>query len=183
MTKSVDRPFDTPAPTPPRSPTVQKPQEEEGFWSDVRTLRWVIRPGALLFQCPPAYKLILHTASSFKIIASVLALYINWEIITPRVAPGLPNPFAPLIFISHRLESSSPDDPRYVKGYMDLVFIASYVVFFSFTRQIFILHVFRRFARWYGIKRAKFDRFGEQGYAVVYWGTMSVWGYVSFSTC
>ena len=65
---------------------------------------------------------------------------------------------------------------------MDLVFIASYVVFFSFVRQIFILHVFRAFARWYGIKKSKFDRFGEQGYAVVYWGTVSVWGYVSFST-
>lgn len=113
-------------------------------------------------------------------IAIVAALYLNWEVLTPRMAPGLPNPFAPLIFISHRVESSSPNDPRYAKGYLDLVFIASYVVLFSFLRQIFILHVFRTFARWYGIKRSKFDRFGEQGYGFVYWGTMSIWGYVSF---
>ena len=66
---------------------------------------------------------------------------------------------------------------------MDLVFIVSYIVFFSFVRQIFTLHVFQPFARWYGIKRSKFDRFGEQGYAVVYWGAMAVWGYVSFETC
>ena len=63
---------------------------------------------------------------------------------------------------------------------MDLVFVASYVVFFSFVRQLFTLHVFQPFARWYGIKKSKLDRFGEQGYAVVYWGAMSVWGYVSF---
>lgn len=135
------------------------------------------------FSTSSVFKLTFHIASSFKIIAAVVTLYINWELITPRVAPGLPNPFAPLIFISHRIETSPPGDPRYAKGYMDLVFIASYVVFFSFVRQIFILHVFRPFARWYGIKRSKLDRFGEQGYAVVYWGTMSVWGYVSFTTC
>jgi len=111
-------------------------------------------------------------------IALVITLYVNWEIVIPHVAPGLPNPFAPLIFISHRVESSSPDDPLYVKGYMDLAFITSYVVFFSFVRQIFTLHVFQPFARWYGIKRSKFDRFGEQGYAFIYWGSMSVWGYL-----
>ena len=132
-----------------------------------------------LFSASIAHIFTFHAASSFKMIATVIALYVNWEIITPRVAPGLPNPFAPLIFISHRIESSPSDDPRYAKGYMDLVFLASYVVFFSFTRQIFILHIFRPFARWYGIKKSKFDRFGEQGYGIVYWGTMSVWGYVS----
>jgi len=132
------------------------------------------------FSTSFAHTLTFHIASSFKIVASIAALYTNWELITPHVAPGLPNPFAPLIFISHRIESSPPDDPRYAKGYMDLMFIISYVVFFSFVRQLFTLHVFPRFARWYGIKRSKFDRFGEQGYAVVYWGTMSVWGYVSF---
>jgi very-long-chain ceramide synthase len=113
-------------------------------------------------------------------IATVVALYINWEIFTPLIAPGLPNPFAPLIFISHRIQSSSPEDPRYAKGYLDLVFIAFYIVVFSFLRQVFMLHVFHPLARWYGIKRSKFDRFGEQGYAIIYWGTMSVWGYVSF---
>ena len=134
---------------------------------------------SLIIILPVAHIFTFRTASSFKIIATVVTLYINWEIITPRVAPGTPNPFAPLIFISHPIESSPPHDPRYAKGYLDLVFVASYIVFFSFLRQIFILHVFRPLARWYGIKKSKFDRFGEQGYAVVYWGAMSVWGYVS----
>ena len=132
----------------------------------------------------PTRILTFCVVSSFKIIATVLVLYVNWEAITPYVAPGLPNPFAPLIFISHRIESSSPDDPRYVKGYLDLVFIVSYVVVFSFTRQIFVLHIFQSLARWYRIKKSKFDRFGEQGYAIVYWGSMAVWGYVgSLFTC
>ena len=179
VTEHILRPFDTPNSTPPRSPTTHKPREEEGFWSDLRTLRWVVRPCTRFLLRPLAHMLTFHVASSFKIIASVIVLYINWEIITPHVAPGTPNPFAPLIFISHRVESSFPGEPRYAKGYMDLVFVASYVVFFSFLRQIFTLHIFQSFARWYGIKKSKFDRFGEQGYAFVYWGGMSVWGYVS----
>ena len=44
VAEHVVRPFDTPNDTPPRSPTVRKSYEEEGFWSDVRTLRWVVRP-------------------------------------------------------------------------------------------------------------------------------------------
>lgn len=135
---------------------------------------------AFFFLDLPPRMLTFQAASSFKMIAAVVALYINWEIFTPRIAPGLPNPFAPLIFISHRIQSSPPEDPRYAKGYLDLAFVASYVVVFSFLRQIFLLHIFRSFARWYGIKRSKLDRFGEQAYGIVYWGSMSVWGYVSF---
>jgi acyl-CoA-dependent ceramide synthase len=127
----------------------------------------------------PTHILTFRAVSSFKIIATVLALYVNWETITPRLAPGLPNPFTPLIFISHRIESSPPDDPRYTKGYLDLVFVVSYVVVFSFTRQVFVLHIFQSLARWYGIKKSKFDRFGEQGYAIVYWGSMAL----SYWTC
>lgn len=34
-------------------------------------------------------------------------------------------------------------------------------------------------ARSLGIKKeAKLDRFGEQGYAIVYWGSMGIWGTV-----
>ena len=39
-------------------------------------------------------------------------------------------------------------------------------------------------ARYFGLKKeAKLERFGEQGYAVVYFGIMGAWGYVRLDTC
>lgn len=121
-------------------------------------------------------------ASSFKMIVTVFVLWANWELLAPYISQELPNPFTPLLFISHPVESASPDDPRYQKGYLDLVFIAFYIVVWSFIRQIFTLHVFHPAARWYGIKKEnKLSRFGEQGYSVVYWGFMGAWGVVSLA--
>jgi len=107
-----------------------------------------------------------------------VVLYLNWELLAPYVAKGIPNPFAPLLFISHPVESSTPDDPRYQKGYLDLVFLAYYVIFWSFVRQFVTLYACLPIARYFGIKKeAKLDRFGEQGYSFVYWGIMGAWGY------
>jgi very-long-chain ceramide synthase len=114
-----------------------------------------------------------------KLLLIVVVLYTNWEILAPYVAKGLSNPFAPLLFISHRVPESSPDDPRYQKGYLDLVFIAYYIIFWSFVRQTITLYICRPIARWFGIKKeAKLDRFGEQAYAVLYFGFTGFWGLV-----
>ncbi|TFY50933.1 hypothetical protein EVJ58_g10825 [Rhodofomes roseus] len=94
-----------------------------GFVADLCSSRWVVVPW-----------------SSFKLLLIVVVLYCNWEVVTPYVAPGTPNPFAPLLFISHYIPTSSPDDPRYAKGYLDLVFIAYYIVFWSWVRQVVTLH-------------------------------------------
>jgi acyl-CoA-dependent ceramide synthase len=107
-------------------------------------------------------------------------LYINWELLAPYVAPGFPNPVAPLLFISYRIPDSSPDDPRYAKGYLDLVFLAFHIVFYSFLRQFITIVICHPIARYFGIKkRGKLDRFGEQGYALLYFAVMGAWGYVS----
>ena len=93
-----------------------------------------------------------------------------------------PNPFEPMLFISHPVPGSSPDDPRYAKGYLDLVFLAYHIIVFSFIRQFAILKCIHPLARSLGIrKQAKVDRFGEQAYAVLYWGSMGIWGTVSVS--
>ena len=100
------------------------------------------------------------------------------------VPPDWYNPFEPLLFISHRVPNSSPENPQYQKGYLDLVFIAFYVIVWSFVRQGMTLYLFHPFARWYGIKKAaKLDRFGEQGYAITYFSLMSILGLVSSSPC
>ena len=106
-----------------------------------------------------------------------MLLWANWEIVTPFVAPGVPNPFTPMIFISHRVQDSPADDPRYRKGYMDLVFIAYYIIFWSFIRQSITMYLCRPIARYFGIKKeGKLDRFGEQGYAVIYFAFTGFWG-------
>jgi acyl-CoA-dependent ceramide synthase len=109
-----------------------------------------------------------------------VVLYINWELVAPHVAQGLSNPFAPLLFISHRIPTSAPDDPRYAKGYLDLVFVAYHIVFFSFVRQFITVIVCTPIAKYFGIKkRAKIERFGEQGYAFLYFSVFGAWGVVS----
>jgi len=107
-------------------------------------------------------------------------LHINWIIFTPLILSHLPpSPFSPLLFISYPTPSPTDDssDPRYRKGWLDLVFLAYHIVFFSFVRQIVIHRIFYPIAQWFGIrKREKLARFGEQGYAIVYFGFFGAWG-------
>ncbi|KII95096.1 hypothetical protein PLICRDRAFT_33926 [Plicaturopsis crispa FD-325 SS-3] len=136
-----------------RSPTI-------GLWTDIKTMRWAVRP-----------------ASAFKLLLIPVVLYLNWELIASYVAPNVPNPFEPFLFISHHVPTSSPDDPRYQKGYKDLLFIAYHIIFYSFVRQSITVNICGPIARYFGLKRqAKLDRFGEQGYALVYFAVMGAWG-------
>ena len=121
----------------------------------------------------------VHSASSLWLLLLPVILYINWEILAPYVAQTLPNPFASFLFISHRLPTSSHGEPLYGKGYSDLVFIAYNIVFFSFVRQYVAINICRPIARYFGIKKeAKIERFGEQGYALVYFTFFRLWGCV-----
>ncbi|KAF4602066.1 hypothetical protein EYR40_005268 [Pleurotus pulmonarius] len=117
---------------------------------------------------------------AFKILIVPLILYINWDLITPFVDPSLQsrNPFAPLFLLSHRVPTSSEEDPRYQKGYLDLLFIAYYIVFWSCIRQIITVNICKRICLYFGIKKqVKIERFGEQGYAFVYFAFFGAWGF------
>lgn len=93
-----------------------------------------------------------------------------------------PNPFRPLLFISYRIPTSSPDDPRYAKGWLDIPFLAYHIIVFSFIRQFTLFKIIFPVARYLGIRTpAKLARFGEQAYAVLYYGAMGIWGIVSNS--
>ncbi|KAG8746757.1 hypothetical protein FRC10_003740 [Ceratobasidium sp. 414] len=117
-------------------------------------------------------------ASSFKLLMIPLVLYGNFELITRLILKRpYANPFAPVLFISYYLPDSASSDPRFDKGWLlnseiqDLVFVAYYVIFFSFVRQSVTIHIIRPFARSLGVSReSKLDRFAEQGYAVLYFG-------------
>ena len=85
-----------------------------------------------------------------------------------------------MLFISHPLPDSSPDDPRYRKGWLDLVFIGYHIIVFSFIRQFTLFHIVYPIARRLGVRKpAKVERFGEQGYAMLYYGAIGIWGAVS----
>ncbi|RDB22598.1 Sphingosine N-acyltransferase lac1 [Hypsizygus marmoreus] len=124
-------------------------------------LRWAVKP-----------------KSAFKLLLVPLVLYVNWELLSPYLAPDAQNPFGAFFLISGRIPTSTPDDPRYAKTYQDLVFLAYNIIFFSLFRQLITVTLCRPIAKYFGIKReAKIDRFGEQGYALVYFMLSGAWGY------
>lgn len=87
-----------------------------------------------------------------------------------------------MLFTSYPIADPSPDDIRYAKGWLDIVFILYHIIVFSFIRQFVILDIILPIARRLGIrKQARLDRFGEQAYAMLYFGVMGVWGTVSLS--
>lgn len=148
--------------------------------------RWAIVPCTCVHRGPLLRQILTdkcnNPAASLKILVIPLILYLNWEALALYLAPDIQNPFAGFFLISYYLPTSAPNDPRYAKGYFDFLFLAYYIVFFSFFRQLITVNVCRPVARYFGIKReAKLDRFGEQGYAVVYFAVFGAWGFVSNS--
>ncbi|KAJ7599292.1 TLC domain-containing protein [Mycena floridula] len=130
-------------------------------------------------------------ASAFKLLLVPIVLYVNWEIFTPfawqyfgpLIQPGTSlekpsNPFGAFFLISHRLPDSPDDAPLYSKGYCDLLFLAYYIVFWSFFRQLTAVNITKPIAKYFNIrKEATLDRLGEQLHALLYWGLMGSWGF------
>ncbi|KAH9965929.1 TLC domain-containing protein [Russula dissimulans] len=146
-----------------RSQIVDLTPKSRGFWNDLKTGRWVIVP-----------------SSSLRILLVPIFLHINWIIFTPFIlSHPPPSPFAPLLCLSYPTPSPTGDsaDPRYRKGWLDLVFLAYYVVFFSFVRQFILYKICYPIAQYSGIrKKGKLARFGEQGYAIIYFSFFGAWG-------
>ncbi|KAF8197776.1 TLC domain-containing protein [Mycena galopus ATCC 62051] len=71
----------------------------------------------------------------------------------------------------------STTEQLYSKGPRDLALLTWLILLFSLLRLLFSHHVFPLLARRWGIsKRAKVERFGEQGYQVVYFSVVGLWG-------
>ncbi|KAG6884945.1 hypothetical protein C0992_005584 [Termitomyces sp. T32_za158] len=138
------------------------------------TRAWTARP------VPAHLRWATQPASAAKLLLVPVLLYANWLLTAPLLAPGWPNPFAPFFLLSGRVPDSPAHDPRYQKSYLDLVFIAYNVVFFSLVRQLIVLRICKPVARYFGLRKSgKIERFGEQGYALVYFGFFGAWGYVT----
>ena len=163
------------------------------LWYDLKTFRWVVEPGEGSIprsNSVPTHLTRVYLASALKLLLIPVVLYVSWEFLAPFLSiKDFPNPFSPLIFISHPIPNPNPnspppppsDDPRYAKSHLDLPFLAYHIILFSFLRQTITTTLCRPLARYFGIRKpGKIDRFGEQGYALVYFGGMGVWGFVSF---
>lgn len=157
-------------------PALRKPKTP--WW-----LKWATDPCTFTLYSLTAHKLrLVITDTAFQVALVPLVLYLNWELVTPYVAPQLKsrNPFAPLFLISGRIEDSKPGDTRYAKSWLDLPFLAYYVVVFSMFRQFLTVKLAVPIARYFGLrKEGKIERFGEQFYALVYFSAFGAWGYVS----
>ncbi|KAI5479357.1 hypothetical protein MNV49_003691 [Pseudohyphozyma bogoriensis] len=138
-------------PVPPVTQLV-KDVPAASFLSDLKTFRWTTNPASSL-------KLILVTLVAWAAIEYSPVQYFT------------SNPLTPAIFISYPLPVLPGDHgvPYYTKGFLDIAFLAFYIVVFSFIRQGIMEYLLRPLARWSGLKsEAKQTRFMEQAYAVVY---------------
>ncbi|KAF9055431.1 longevity assurance proteins LAG1/LAC1 [Hymenopellis radicata] len=154
------------------------------------------RPNAPAYSTvSPFLKWAVIPTEALKILVVPVILYLNWELVAPWMGKSLEpivspylghypvtdssrNPFQVFFLLSHYVPTSAPDDPRYQKGYYDLTFIAYYIVFWSMVRQVITINICRPIARYFGIRKAaKLERFGEQGYAMIYFLVMGYWGY------
>ncbi|KAJ7893087.1 hypothetical protein B0H14DRAFT_3854607 [Mycena olivaceomarginata] len=145
-------------PTNPRSKSNAPKAEDVTVW-----LRWAVSPlsAALVLVLPPLLALPTH-------------------FILPYLPPSLQtlgNPFTPFFLLSHAAPPPNGWGQVYVKGPADLPILAWSVVFFSLLRLLLTHHAFPALAHYYGIRKpGKVSRFGEQGYAVVYFAVMGAWG-------
>lgn len=166
--------------------------EKRSFMSDITSARWLIRPMsalrlALIFvvayvvweylvpvEVNPFHPFLFI---SYRLPASeVILSESSKHLYGPKPGYSFDNAFlTELRSFCHQVHRYFfPNEPhflRYGKGWLDLCFIAFYVVVFSFLRQFLTLHVFRPLAHRLGIRtEAKLNRFAEQGYGFVYWG-------------
>ena len=99
--------------------------------------------------------------------------------------PTPSNPVSKALFVSYPLAHDDPiaqKDPhgrqQYGKGAADFIFVAFYIVFFTFTREFTMQRILRPIAIWLGIRnKAKQARFLEQAYTAVYFGIMGPIGF------
>ncbi|CAE6448769.1 unnamed protein product [Rhizoctonia solani] len=145
----------TPAADSHKSQVEESPSILRLYYQDVTTLDWIRWP-----------------SSSFRLMALPVLLCLNWKII----GTSHENPFSPLLFISNPVKTRADGQVLYAKSYADLIFLAYYVVVFSFIRQFLHLHALHPLAQRLGLRGSKGDRFVEQVYSFMYYGSMGIFG-------
>lgn len=91
------------------------------------------------------------------------------------VNPTESNPIHWFIFLSYRIEPTSPDVPaQYGKGLWDIALVTFYTVVLTFTREFIMQELLRPLARRAGMRtKIKQARFMEQAYTAIYFGVLA----------
>ncbi|CCG81658.1 Sphingosine N-acyltransferase lac1 [Taphrina deformans PYCC 5710] len=100
------------------------------------------------------------------IIVLVLGLYL--------IDPTPSNPVSHAIFVSYPIKGTNPT--YYAKGRLDGLFMAFYVVVFTFTREFCMQWILAPIARKFGLASGKAQRFMEQGYTIMYFTCSASYG-------
>ena len=165
---------------------------------DIVTMRWLVYPAsaakialifvlgymmfeyALPFSVNPFQPFL---TLSYRIPESEVVLRLAQNpIYGPAPSYSLDNPVTTALrdfFLSThaKLFPNEPKLLRYGKGWLDVCFMGFYIIVFSFLRQVITGHIFKPLAaRWNLKTENKCVRFAEQGYALTYWGVMSIFG-------
>ncbi|WWD18964.1 hypothetical protein CI109_103421 [Kwoniella shandongensis] len=127
----------------------------KGFWDDLKSGRWMLVP-----------------ASAFKLMIVPFILYANHELLIHfgLLAPGTFNLWAHLILPQNKLS-----DGRYGKSWWDFVFVANYIILWSFIRQSVTIHILRPMSKSLGISRGKVMRFTERSCGVYVMYDLPTW--------
>ena len=165
---------------------------------DIVTMRWLVYPAsaakialifvlgymmfeyALPFSVNPFQPFL---TLSYRIPESEVVLRLAQNpIYGPAPSYSLDNPVTTalrdfFLSIHAKLFPNEPKLLRYGKGWLDVCFMGFYIIVFSFLRQVITGHIFKPLAaRWNLKTENKCVRFAEQGYALTYWGVMSIFG-------
>jgi len=142
----------------------------QGWTQATGPLAWLVKPKVTL-------PLIAATVGAWAVLERTVA--------SSSSSAADPNPLSPLVRISYALPPIPGDasSVRYGKGPKDLVFLAFYIVVFSFVRQALTEYLLRPLAKALGLKtEGKITRFMEQAYAVVYFSWSGAFGLVRRSS-
>ncbi|GAA5892554.1 hypothetical protein JCM8208_005849 [Rhodotorula glutinis] len=134
----------------------------QGWTQATGPLAWLVKPKVTL-----------------RLIAATVGAWAVLEQRTSSSSLADSNPLSPLVRISYALPPIPGDasSVRYGKGPKDLVFLAFYIVVFSFVRQALTEYLLRPLAKALGLKtEGKITRFMEQAYAVVYFSWSGAFG-------
>lgn len=183
---------------PKRNAVAEPVRKEPSFLSDLCTGRWLIYPKsaakvALSFIAAYLFWEYLVPVSwnpvrpflflSYQLPESEVVLKeASYRLYGPAPTYSADNAFLNALRhffqgIHHTLFPNEPRFLRFGKGWLDLCFIAYFIVIFSFLRQILTVHCFKPLAKRWGIRsEQKQTRFAEQGYALFYWGIAGILG-------
>lgn len=153
----------TPLPDVTRPPPLRRQLSRQSSSTNVN--KTVRKPAPVIQYGPPALRWVSSPADCFLVLGTIFSLWAIWRQFVPPASPTTRNPFDSFLFVQHDVGWPFGDDgrgPRYAKGWRDVLFVAYWIVVFSFLRQTLTASPIRALGVRWGLKKRKLERFQEQ---------------------